>query len=130
MELKNYKTVLNLLVVTLILYLVHKGLFYWREIDTSKFYYSLETLYLVYSGCSLVLLLILVRISGKNKEHVGMGFIWITGIKIMICCLLLIPLFARSTNHKSLENINFFVMFILFLTIETILSIRILNNKQ
>jgi len=130
MGIQYYKPVLNLLAASMVLYLLHKTLFYGIEIDTSKFYYSLETLYLFFSGCSLLIILILLFVNIKNKEQVGMGFIWLTGIKIMICCLLLIPLFARSTNHKTLENINFFVMFILFLTIETILSIRILNNKQ
>jgi len=130
MELKNYKPVLNLLIAELLLYLLHKGIFYTLGIITTTFHYSLETLYVFFSACSISILSILIRIKKKNSERFGMAFIWLTAIKILMCSLFLIRLSPRTVGHKSLENINFFVMFILFLTIETTLSVRILNNKQ
>lgn len=130
MGLKNYKSVFILLITALLLYLLHKVAFSLFGIDTKAFYYSVETLYLFFSASSLVILLLLLQIKARNPDQFGMAFIWVTGIKIMICCLLLIPLFAHSITHKSVEKMSFFVTFILFLAIETILSIRILNNKQ
>jgi hypothetical protein len=46
------------------------------------------------------------------------------------CYLILKPILQLNTHDNSLEKINFFMIFALFLTIETVLTIRILNRKQ
>lgn len=130
MEVKSYKPILNLFPIALLLYLLHKGLLYWLGIDTATFHYSLELLYLFFLSSSLILLFILIRVKAKNADQFGMAFIWITGVKILLCGLMIIPFLPRSAEHKSLERINFFMIFILFLAIETIMSVRIINNKQ
>jgi hypothetical protein len=44
--------------------------------------------------------------------------------------LILKPILKSNTAENTLEKMNFFVIFMLFLAIETILTIRILNEKQ
>jgi hypothetical protein len=40
------------------------------------------------------------------------------------------PILAISLPKTAIEKINFFVVFIYFLAIETLATIRILNNTQ
>jgi hypothetical protein len=55
-----------------------------------------------------------------------------TSIKMVFCYLILKPILHIVTYNNTIEKVNFFGMFILFLLIETVLTIRILkkNNKS
>jgi hypothetical protein len=54
----------------------------------------------------------------------------LTFIKMGISYILLNPILNSSSQFLKVEKINFFITFALFLTIETVVTIRILNNKQ
>jgi len=43
---------------------------------------------------------------------------------------ILYPISHSGNQNVKTEKIDFFIIFALFLTIETIVTIRILNNKQ
>lgn len=47
-----------------------------------------------------------------------------------IAYLFMKPILSSQSTFSGTEKINFFIIFILFLIIETILTIRMLNNKQ
>lgn len=132
MDLKNYKPVFNLLIISLVLYLLHKTFFYVFKttINIQSFHYSLETLYLFFIICSTTILFILIKIKQKSLDNVGMAFLMATSIKMVFCYIMLRPILNNTGVNNSIEKTNFFVMFILFLAIETIVTIRILNNKQ
>lgn len=130
MILKNYKSFLFLLITAVVAYVIHKSVFYFLEINQEGFYYSLEKLYCIFSTLSLVIFLILLKIKERNFEQLGMFFLFLSSIKIVFYYILLRPILDISHYDTSTEKVNFFVLFILFLTIETLLTIRILSEKE
>jgi hypothetical protein len=130
MNFKNYKPVLNLLFLTVVAYALHKIIFYSFNIDDTAFHYPLETLYLIFSVLSIIVLVVLLKVKERSFDNVGMSFLLSTSIKMVVCYLILRPVLQTSSQNNGVERKNFFAMFILFLAIETILTIRILNKKQ
>jgi hypothetical protein len=49
---------------------------------------------------------------------------------MLTCFLLARPILKNTAISATIEKTNFFVMFIVFLAIETVVTIRILNEKQ
>lgn len=111
-------------------YFVHQYLFELMEISTEDFSYSLLSLYLFFGIFSIILLVALFQIRAQNFDLVGMSFLIVTTIKMLICFLLARPILKSTAVSASIEKTNFFVMFIVFLAIETVVTIRILNEKQ
>lgn len=130
MNLKQYKPLLSLLSLVVGSYLIHKTIFLVFKFEDTDFYYSLETLYLLFFSFSVVIMLVLLKIKQRSFDNVGMSFLLATSIKMILCFIILRPLLKVSNEINALDKKNFFVTFILFLTIETMLTIRILGKKQ
>ncbi|RKS99407.1 hypothetical protein C8C88_1190 [Flavobacterium sp. 123] len=130
MNLKQYKPLLSLLLLVVGSYLIHKTIFLVFKFEDTDFYYSLETLYLLFFSFSVVIMLVLLKIKQRSFDNVGISFLLATSIKMILCFIILRPLLKVSNEINALDKKNFFVTFILFLTIETMLTIRILGKKQ
>ena len=130
MNLQNYKPLLSLLLLAVLFYILHKIIFHVFNINDEAFYYSIETLYLLFLALSILVFIALLKVKERSFDNVGMSFLLGTSIKMVFCYLILRPLLQVSNQNIAIEKKNFFVMFILFLAIETILTIRILNEKQ
>jgi hypothetical protein len=130
MNLKNYKPLLPLLALAGLAYVVHRVAFYLLDINDATFYYSIETLYMVFLVLSIMVFVVLLKVKERSFDNVGMSFLLSTSIKMIICYLILKPILLVTAQNNAIEKKNFFMMFILFLAIETILTIRILNEKQ
>lgn len=132
MNIKYFKPLLNLLLAMVTFYIVHKLVFYIfeKQIQNAHFQYSLEILYLIFSALSVVIVAILIKVKQKNINNVGMVFLLLTSIKMFIAFAFLFPILSKSIDRISIEKINFFVIFIIFLSTETLITIRILNNNQ
>ena len=113
----------------LIVYVLHKLVFYLFKVDQDTFYYSLEKLYIIFFLLSFSVISIVLKISERNFDQVGMSFLLLTTIKILFYYLLVKPILQIKHYDIIIEKMNFFAMFILFLTIETIVTIRILSKK-
>ena len=111
-------------------YVAHKIVFHFLVIDDQDFYYSMEKLYAVFYVLSFIVFIILLKVKERSFDNVGMSFLLSTSIKMIFCFLLLKPILKNASLENTLEKMNFFVVFILFLAIETILTIRLLNEKQ
>jgi hypothetical protein len=131
-NLKNYKPIFSVLSISIVLYLLHKIVFFVfeKKVATDHFYYPLETVYLFFGTLSIIVVFILLIIKQKSFDNVGMVFLLITSVKMIFCYLFIMPILNVANTNYAIEKINFFVLFILFLAIETIVTIRILNNKQ
>ncbi len=130
MNLKNYKPLLPLLALAGLAYVVHRVAFYLLDINDATFYYSIETLYMVFLVLSIMVFVVLLKVKERSFDNVGMSFLLSTSIKMIVCYLILKPILQVTAQNNAIEKKNFFMMFILFLAIETILTIRILNEKQ
>ena len=132
MDIKKYRPVFEILFVAAIAYGIHKLVFHLNAGNPKfqGFYYSIETLYAFFTCCSLCIVFILLITKSKNIDYVGYTFLLVTCVKMALSYMFLLPVLHLANTSMASEKINFFIVFALFLTIETAVTIRILNNKQ
>ena len=132
MYLKKYQPILEILVISFVAYSIHKLVFFLNDINlkVENFHFPIEFIYAFFCLCSIIILWILITVKSKNIDNVGSVFILATGIKIPVSYTVLSPIIHSGNLNMKVERIDFFIIFILFLTIETVVTIRILNNKQ
>ncbi len=130
MNLKKLFPFLTLMGISLLFYTIHKIVFFCFDLNQVTFHYSLETLYLFFFILSAIIFKILLLIKERSFDNVGMSFLLVTSIKMVFCYLILRPLLQLPKSDNSIERINFFILFIVFLAIETLFTIRLVNEKQ
>lgn len=109
------------------IFLVEK---YVSKPELANWNYTVVELYSMFFLFSFVILSVLLLVRKKNLDYVGYTYLILTSVKMGIAYFLLRPVLETSTDDISSEKLNFFIIFIYFLAIETFLTIRILNNKQ
>lgn len=129
MNKEKLKTILLAVAISFLAYLINKSVSLLPDYSASYdgFHYSLEALYAVFTLFTIIILTILLFVKDKNLDQVGMTFLLITSVKMGICFFIVRPVLIAS-NENLVEKINFFMIFILFLAIETIITIRLLNK--
>jgi len=131
MALKKYQPLLEISLISISVYALHKLFFFLNENNKfHNFYFPIEVIFLFFFGCSIIILLILIKVKEKNIDNVGSVFLLVTCIKMAISYALLYPIIHSGNQNVKTEKFDFFIIFALFLAIETIVTIRILNNKQ
>lgn len=130
MKLVNKTLFLVLIPLTVLFYLVHLQVLHFISVKPSTFYYSLELEYCSFALASALIVFVLQKIKQKNFDTVGLIFLWITSIKMIACFFAVRPILQLESPTASIEKINFFVIFILFLAIETAITINLLNEKK
>ena len=132
MKLKKFQPLLEVFIASFLIFGFHKAFFYFNEKNPNyqNFRFSLETIYSFFMICSLLIIFILILVKEKSIDNVGNAFLLITCLKIGISFVLLNPILNSENPNIGFEKMNFFVIFALFLIIETIVTIRILNNNQ
>ncbi|WP_281636837.1 DUF6168 family protein [Flavobacterium marginilacus] len=130
MSLKKMYSFFVLIGAAFLLYVIHKMVFYVLNIKEASFHYSLETLYFFFLALSAVIFKVLLTVKEKSFDNVGMSFLLVTSVKMVFCYLILRPLLQTPKLDNPAERINFFILFIVFLTIETLFTIRLVNEKQ
>lgn len=131
MNLKKYRPILEVLFLSVAVYLVHKLVFFLNEgnPEFQNFHFPIEVVYGFFFGCSTIILFILVKVKEKNIDNVGYTFLLVTFIQMALSYFVLSPILHSGNPNLRIEKLNFFVIFALFLTIETVVTIRFLNNK-
>ena len=131
MNLKTYQPLFLVLVISVTALVIHKLLFaiLFPQVAPA-FVYSLVTLYGFFYILSTVILLILIKVSRVTIDNFGFLFISLTTFKIGIAYFFLRPILKVNLPHSGFEKANFLFVFLLFLAIETIIAVKILNNKQ
>jgi hypothetical protein len=132
MKIKKLQPLLEVLIISAFLFTAHKLFFYWNKTNPKyqNFYFSLETIYFFLSLSSIIIVSILLFVKQKSSDNVGFTFMLTTCLKIGITLFLLMPILNSKSSDIGFEKFNFFVVFALFLSIETVVTIRILNNNQ
>ncbi|HEY6142082.1 MAG TPA: hypothetical protein VIV55_01460 [Flavobacterium sp.] len=132
MNLKKYQPVFEVLFLSVAVYLVHKLYFFLNE-DNPKFqnfHFPIEVVYGFFFSCSIIILLLLIKVKTKSIDYVGYTFLLVTFIKMVLSYAILSPILHSGNPNMRIERINFFIIFALFLAIETIVTIRLLNSKN
>ncbi|AWA29230.1 hypothetical protein HYN48_03520 [Flavobacterium magnum] len=96
---------------------------------TADWHYPIVALYGFFSLCSLFIAYILGRTKVKNIDSVGSTFMLLTCIKAVLAYVLLHPVLTSGKMDVEFEKMNFFAVFAIFLTIETVVSVRLLQKK-
>jgi hypothetical protein len=132
MNIKQYKPFLLVSIISVLALLIHKTIFLLFAPNhlESEFVYSLPELYCIFFLLSAFILLILIKISQINMTNVGFIFILLTTFKMGVAYVFLKPILKSNLPNASIEKINFLLVFLLFLTIETCITIRIINTKK
>ncbi len=132
MNIRKYQPILETLGISLLAFILHKAFFYLNQNNPkyTNFIYPNEVLYAFFGICSILIILLLIKVKNKNIDSVGHTFLLVTCIKMVLSYALLYPILNSTRENIAIEKINFFIVFALFLAIETVVTIRILNNNQ
>lgn len=132
MNFKKYQPLMEVTLLSILVYLAHKLVFFLNENNPNLqgFHFPIEVVYGFFFVCSLLIILILIKVNEKNIDNVGFTFLLVTFIKMALSYVILSPILNSGNPNVRTEKIDFFIIFALFLTIETIVTVRILNNKQ
>lgn len=132
MSFKKHQPLIEVTVLSILVYLVHKLVFFLNENNPNLqgFHFPIEVVYGFFFICSLLIILILIKVNEKNIDNVGYTFLLVTCIKMALSYVVLSPILNSGNLNLRTEKIDFFIIFALFLTIETIVTVRILNIKQ
>jgi hypothetical protein len=120
----------ELFVIAFPLYIIHRLVFLLPELNIAQetFYFSITFLYVLFFIFSKTILFIVKKVSEKNFDNTGMVFMIATFVKTGIAYFIIKPILV--TQNNQIEKLNVFSIFICFLLIETIITMRILNKKQ
>lgn len=131
-KIKEFQPILEIIIAAISAFLVHKLAFFFLDYLTieNTFQYSLFQVYSFFLICSVTIVFILIQVKKRDLNNVGNGFLLLTLIKIGIAFLFANPIVSSTNKFKEIERMDFFIVFAIFLTIETIVTIRILNIKQ
>ena len=132
MNLKKYKPILEIGFLSLLIYSLHKLFFYINQSNPkfSNFYFSTELVYSFFLVCSITIIFGLIQVKERNIDSVGFAFLWLTCIKMGVSYAFFFPILLSESTNSSAEKTNFLIVFLFFLAIETLMTVRILNNKQ
>ncbi len=132
MKLKKFQPLLQVFIAAILCFGIHNLFFYYNQNNPNyqHFNFSLTTIYTFFLVCSLVIILLLLYVKQKNIDNVGFTFLFATCLKIGISFVLLMPILNSKISNIGYEKINFFIVFAIFLSIETVVAVRILNNNQ
>lgn len=125
------KPLLFIIVAIFCSYLIHKSIFLVFDIklNLSVFNFSLEELYFYFGIYSLLMIVLLSVIKQKNIDIVGNVSMLLTVIKMLVCGILKTVL-NNDSFKNSIEKKNFLITFLVFLTLETVVTIYLLNKKE
>ncbi|RZJ54184.1 MAG: hypothetical protein EOO44_05945 [Flavobacterium sp.] len=130
MFLKDFRLILHLYIIAIATYIVHKGAFFVFEVDNLNFHYSIEFLYLIFLLFATIVLTIVIGFKKDKFDSIGMFFMLGTFIQMFLAYILLRPILSDTIHNIRFEKINFFITFILFLLFQTVLTVRLLNEKR
>ena len=132
MNFKKYNSLITVFIAATVGLFVHKTIAHFiipKEFE-AEFVYSILLLYGIFGLLALTIVFLLKKVKTTTPDSVGYAFLAFTTLKMAIAYAFLRPIIQTHLPKTPAEKMNFFVVFIYFLAIETYLTIRILNNKQ
>ena len=131
MTIAQFRPVLEIMVLSVLAFLAHWMVFHFAmPAVENTFHYPLVTVYVFFTVCAVLITLTSIVIRQVNIDVVGQAFLLTTFIKMFICFGVFYPKLNAEDENDKTELTNFIIVFLLFLAIETFVTIRILNKKQ
>lgn len=127
---QKYRPVLEVAGLSVLAFLCHSFLLsFFGQGKEGSFRYSLPQLYAIFGCCSMIIIFILIKVKQKNIDSVGNTFMLLTCLKLVLAYGLLHPILNSDHPNIATEKANFFIVFAVFLTLETLVAIRLLNKS-
>ena len=132
MKKQTNKSLLIVFIAAMLGLIIHKTVshFIIPENFEDNFVYATPMLYALFALLSLIIVFLLIKVKETAIDSVGYAFLALTTVKMVIAYAFIRPIIHTHLPKTPTEKINFFIVFIYFLAIETYITIRILNNKQ
>lgn len=127
---KITKAIVVLSAIIVVIYLLHQFIFSILNINDAVFKYSLFQLYVFFGCFSITIEIVLLVIKQKNIDLVGNVFLILTLIKMMFCFVLGNSILNQTNSTTITQKNNFLALFFMFLMIETVSTIKMLNSKE
>lgn len=130
MSAKNFVPLLYVAMFTSVAFALHTAIFHvfgLQEIE-DNFYHPMYKVYGFFWLCSTVILSLLIVIREKSIDNVGQMFLLLTCAKLGVAFAMLYPVLEAARPNMVFERTNIFIIFAVFLTVETVVTIRILNK--
>ncbi|MGR7812822.1 hypothetical protein [Lacinutrix undariae] len=126
---KKIKTFLLILIpFTLVLFAAEYAVI--DNLTTSEpMFYSLWAIFTFHFVATLLMYLLLVFIHNTFADNTGLAFMACTFLKMMAALVFLLPLILRKDLGYITDVLAFFVPYFLFLVLETIFTVKLLNSK-
>ena len=131
-KIKTLQPVFMILLFSVVTFIVFKLVYSLFNLNqkVDLFMYSLTFLVVLFAILSCAIIALLQIVKRKNFDSVGYAFMALTSLKIGLLLFWAQPILKNTAEIAKFEKINFFILFALFLAIETIVAAQILNNKQ
>ena len=100
----------------------------WLGKDFSHFHIPLVELYAFFGLSSTAIVAALVLVRRRNMDAVGQTFMALTCLKAVAAWFVGQPLLLL-TDVAQLEKMQFFILFLAFLGLETFVSVRMLRHR-
>lgn len=122
-----------LMMLTLLLVLlcgaIHIGLQYGLVLDPAMGLAQLAGIYAMFGVYALIMVLALILINQHNKHQVGFSFLVLTSVQMLLAFLIARRFFPDAEGFSG-GKASFFVVFAVFLTLETFVAIKLLNRPE
>lgn len=125
------KPLIFLIVAIFCCYLIHELIFFIFDlkINLLVFNCSLKKLYVFFGLYSIFMIVLLSFIKQKNIDIVGNVSMLMIVFKMLVCGIIK-TLINDNSFKNSLEKKNFLITFLIFLVLETAVTIYLLNKKE
>lgn len=132
MKIKALQPLFQVFIFATCTYILYDSLFYLLGFASREklFKYSITFLFSLFTLFSILIIALLLLVKIKNFDSVGYAFMALTSLKIGLLLFWVRPILKSTLANAQFEKGNFLMIFALFLAIETLVAIRILNNKQ
>lgn len=131
MTIAQFRPVIEMLVLSAVAFLIHWMIFmFLLPHAAAAFHFSLPEIYTFFTVCAILITVTSVLIRQVNIDVVGQAFLLTTFIKMFICFGVFYPKLNDGNAEYKFELTNFIIVFLLFLAMETFVTIRLLNKKQ
>lgn len=111
-----------------IMYWIHYSIF--TLTNSAQMQFNLAGAYVFFWICAALIIFVVHVVHKKSPDNAGYAFIGATLLQMGLSYLMLRPILEMGGEKTAFGKMNFFAIFILFLAIETLITIRLLNNKQ
>lgn len=123
---KKLPIIVQVLIVSLVFFLIHFGIVsYLDKLDLMKFLMSYSLQFVM----TISIVLAMIKIYEIAKEQLGFAFLGLSTLKVVISYFFATEYLFQNQQMLQINKINFFVIFLFFLSVDVYFTIRLLNKK-